>query len=388
LRNSGQTLFRESRDGFREFPRGFFFCESQAEFFLAKLRGEFFLAKLRVSDPAPSPARQKAAFYIIQEIICQLRDWLFFAIRPALQLTDCSFEPPWGRAQAIPSPQQNACTGPWGLVRVRKPETEEPTMVKRAHLHSVSRIPRAVSARAPSGSASLTHLQITYLPPERLRHSPNNARTHSKKQLKQIASSIERFGFVNPVLISDDFQIIAGHGRVEAAKLLGLKKIPTVRLSNLSPADRRAYVITDNRLAELAGWDRELLASELQGLLELEFDDIELTGFSLGEIDLMLDEAADKKAEETGPEDELPANSLHDPAVSRAGDQWVLGPHRLLCGELDLLSCDVVVGRWQQYTGKAARLEGSDLTFADVKATRLAGQNASTSKSLRGRCHV
>jgi len=254
-------------------------------------------------------------------------------------------------------------------------------MVKRAHLRKVSTNPGAVSARAPSGSASLTHLQITYLPPERLRPSPNNARTHSKKQLKQIASSIERFGFVNPVLISDDFVIIAGHGRVEAAKILGLREVPTVRLSNLSPADRRAYVITDNRLAELAGWDRELLASELQGLLELEFDDIELTGFSLGEIDHVLDEAAEKEAEEPGPGDELPANSLQDPAVSRAGDHWVLGPHRLRCGELDPLSCDVVVRRWQQYTGKAARLEGSDLTFEDVKATRLVGQSASTVQS-------
>jgi ParB-like chromosome segregation protein Spo0J len=122
--------------------------------------------------------------------------------------------------------------------------------------------------------------QIAYLPPEHLRPSANNARTHSKKQLKQIARSIERFGFVNPVLIADDFEILAGHGRVEAAKLLGLREVPTVRLSNLSAAERRAYVITDNRLAELAGWDRELLASELKGLLELQFDDIELTGFS------------------------------------------------------------------------------------------------------------
>ena len=179
-------------------------------------------------------------------------------------------------------------------------------------------------------------LQIAYLPPERLRPSPTNARTHSKKQLKQIASSIERFGFVNPVLISDDCEIIAGHGRVEAAKMLGLKEVPTVRLSNLSPAERRAYVITDNRLAELAGWDRDLLASELKGLLELQFDDIELTGFSLGEIDLMLDEATENKAKKPGREDELPANSLQGPAVSRVGDLWVLGPHRLLCGD----ACD------------------------------------------------
>ena len=136
-------------------------------------------------------------------------------------------------------------------------------------------------------------------------------------------------------------------------------------------------MITDNRLAQLAGWDRELLATELQGLLDLQFDDIELTGFSLGETDLILDEAAEKKARKSAPEDECPANSLRGPAVSRAGDLWVLGRHRLLCGDAGELSCDVIVRRWQQYTGKAARLEGSDLTFEDVEATRLAGQAAS-----------
>ena len=192
-------------------------------------------------------------------------------------------------------------------------------MVRRADLHNVSGIAGAIGAGTAAGSASLTDLQIAYLPPERLRHSPNNARTHSKKQLKQIARSIERFGFVNPVLISDDFEIIAGHGRVEAAKVLGLREVPTVRLSNLSPADRRAYVIGDNRLAELAGWDRDLLASKLQGLLELQFDDIELTGFALGEIHHMLDKAVEKKAEGPGPGDELPANSLQGPAVSKGG---------------------------------------------------------------------
>ncbi len=255
-------------------------------------------------------------------------------------------------------------------------------MVRRADLHNVRKIAGAVGASAPPGSASA--LQIAYLTPERLRPSPNNARTHSKKQLKQIARSIERFGFVNPVLISDDFEIIAGHGRVKAAKILGLRKVPTVRLSNLSPADRRAYVITDNRLAELAGWDRELLATELQGLLELQFDDIELTGFSLGDIDLLLDEAAEKKSEQPEPEDEVPANSPQGPAVSRTGDLWVLGPHRLLCGELDPLSCDVIVRRWQQHTRKAARLEGSDLTFEDVAATRLAEPSASAGESRGG----
>jgi DNA modification methylase len=214
-----------------------------------------------------------------------------------------------------------------------KPEAEQPTMVKHSHRHNVGKIPEAITA----SSGSVANLQIAYLPPVRLRASATNARAHSKKQLKQITRSIERFGFLNPVLISDDCEIIAGHGRVEAAKILGLKEVPTVRLSNLSPAERRAYVITDNRLAELAGWDRDLLASELKGLLELQFDDIELTGFSLGEIDHMLDEAAEKKAEKPGREDELPANSLQGPAVARTGDLWVLGPHRLWCGD----ACDL-----------------------------------------------
>jgi DNA modification methylase len=206
-------------------------------------------------------------------------------------------------------------------------------MARRADLHNARRSAQAVSASASAGSASLTDLKIAYLSPQRLRPSRNNARTHSKKQLKQIARSIERFGFVNPVLISDELEVIAGHGRLEAAKMLGMTKVPTVRLSNLSAAERRAYLIADNRLAELAGWDRDLLAIELQGLVEIQFDDIELTGFSLGEIDQILDEAAEKTAPEPAREDDIPAGSLGDPAVSRAGDLWVLGSHRLLCGD-------------------------------------------------------
>jgi hypothetical protein len=146
-------------------------------------------------------------------------------------------------------------------------QTKEPTMARRSNFHNgtrvaVGRTAGAVSATAPSGSASATDLRIAYLPPEQLRPSSNNARRHSKKQLNTIAQSIERFGFLNPVLIADGFEIIAGHGRVEA--------VPTVLLSNLSPADRRAYMITDNRLAQLAGWDRALLASELHARRTVE----------------------------------------------------------------------------------------------------------------------
>ncbi len=158
-----------------------------------------------------------------------------------------------------------------------------------------------------------------------------NARTHSKKQVRQIAASIERFGFTNPVLISDAGEILAGHGRVEAAKLLGWKAVPTLALSHLSETERRAYVLADNKLALNAGWDKEILAIELQALVDLEFD-VELTGFSLAEIDLVLDEASDADPDLSDePEDQV--SFANGPAVSRQGDLWQLGRHRLLCGD-------------------------------------------------------
>jgi ParB-like chromosome segregation protein Spo0J len=172
-------------------------------------------------------------------------------------------------------------------------------------------------------------MRIEYTSVRELRPHPNNARTHSKKQIRQIANSIQQFGFCNPVLVDDARQIIAGHGRVEAAKLLGIDAVPTVRLAHLSEADKRAYVLADNKLAEKAGWDRELLAIELQGLIELDVE-IELTGFEMAEIDLLFEEAREANGA-SGPEDTVPEPS---PApVSQTGDLWLLGSHRLLCGD-------------------------------------------------------
>src|SRR6266404_2299421 len=111
-------------------------------------------------------------------------------------------------------------------------------------------------------------MKIDHTPVHELQPYPNNARTHSRKQVRQIANSIKKFGFCNPVLIDDTKQIIAGHGRVEAAKLLGIDTVPTCRLSHLSATDKRAYILADNKLAEKAGWDKELLAIELQGLID------------------------------------------------------------------------------------------------------------------------
>jgi len=171
---------------------------------------------------------------------------------------------------------------------------------------------------------------VEFLPPAELRPYSGNARTHSKKQIREIARSIERFGFANPILVDDRGQIIAGHGRVEAAKLLNMQRVPALRLSHLSEAEQRAYVIADNRLAEKAGWSREILAIELQGLIDLDFD-VELTGFEMGEIDLLLEERGEAKGEAPGPEDHIPKLAEARP-VSRAGDLWALGAHRLLCG--------------------------------------------------------
>ena len=164
-----------------------------------------------------------------------------------------------------------------------------------------------------------------------LRPYARNARTHSRKQIAQIARSIERFGFTNPVLVSDEGEIIAGHGRVEAAMTLGIKSVPTLALSHLSETERRAYVLADNKLALNAGWDKEVLAIELQALVDLEFD-TELTGFSLAEVDFVLDEAGESDPQGSDKaEDAVP--TVSDTPVSRHGDLWILGNHRLLCGD-------------------------------------------------------
>jgi ParB-like chromosome segregation protein Spo0J len=175
----------------------------------------------------------------------------------------------------------------------------------------------------------MQRMDIEVLPVESLRPYARNPRTHSKKQIRQIANSIQRFGFTNPVLISDDKEIVAGHGRVEAARLLDHTTVPILRLSHLSPAERRAYVIADNKLALNAGWDREVLAIELQGLIDLDFD-VELTGFSVAEVDLVLEEQQQSSADPSpDKDDDVPA--LAGTAVSRPGDLWQLGRHRLIC---------------------------------------------------------
>jgi DNA modification methylase len=153
-----------------------------------------------------------------------------------------------------------------------------------------------------------------------------NSRTHSDEQVAQIAASIKEFGFTNPILTDGENGIIAGHGRLQAARKLGLAEVPTIPLHGLTDAQKRAYVIADNKLALNAGWDMELLASELQGLGDEGFD-LTLIGFDENELAALL---AEKTEGLTDPDDvpEVPA----DP-VSVLGDVWLLGKHRIVCGD-------------------------------------------------------
>ena len=164
-----------------------------------------------------------------------------------------------------------------------------------------------------------------------LRAYKGNARTHSTKQIKQLAASIAEFGFNNPLLITSDGELIAGHGRLEAAKLAGLEAVPTIVIDDLSPAQRRAYVIADNKLALNAAWDMEMLAIELGELVDLGCAD--LTGFSTAEIDIVLDDARSSDAQRTEPAPEDAQVPIGLIPVTQKGDLWRLGRHLLLCGD-------------------------------------------------------
>lgn len=176
----------------------------------------------------------------------------------------------------------------------------------------------------------VSRLDIAYRAIEDLHPRATNPRTHSRKQLEQIAKSITRFGFTNPLLIDDEDGVIAGHGRLEAARTLGLAEVPTIKLSSMSEADKRAYVIADNRLAENAGWDRKLLSIEFKYLAELDFDfDLTLTGFELPEVDALIEEGSAAAQDDDDVVTGLPGGI----PVTRVGDIWQIGPHRLICGD-------------------------------------------------------
>ena len=172
------------------------------------------------------------------------------------------------------------------------------------------------------------NLKVTYKELSALKPRARNPRTHSKEQIQQLVRSIREFGFINPVLIDSDNGLIAGHGRVQAAKIAGLRDVPTVCVDHLTPAQIRAYMIADNKLAENAGWDRDLLALEFNELHESGYD-LTLTGYRVPEIDLLLTPNENGLTEA----DEVPAVDWNKPAVSRLGDLWQIGRHFLLCGD-------------------------------------------------------
>ena len=162
----------------------------------------------------------------------------------------------------------------------------------------------------------------------------NNSRTHSEKQVQQVAASIKEFGFTNPILIDEDNGIIAGHGRLQAAQLLGMDAVPTIALEGFTEAQRKAYVIADNQLAMNAGWDLDALKVEVDRLTELDFD-IDLLGF---DDDMLAGLIEEEPAEGLTDEDDVP--ELEDDPVTVEGDVWILGNHRLMCG--DSTSIDAV----------------------------------------------
>jgi DNA modification methylase len=175
-----------------------------------------------------------------------------------------------------------------------------------------------------------TALEVTYLPTTSLKPHPKNPRVHTDKQVGQIAQSIEAFGFNVPILVDDRQNIVAGHGRLLAARKLGWNTVPVIKLTHLTESQYSAFLIADNRLTENASWDERLLGEQLKVLSELELDfDLEVTGFEMAEIDVLID--GFETLDEPDPDDRLPA--IEDSAVSVSGDLWQLGKHRVLCGD-------------------------------------------------------
>jgi DNA modification methylase len=225
----------------------------------------------------------------------------------------------------------------------------------------------------PIDRQSDSHLATSRIEPaivwrdlSQLRTNPRNARTHPNKQVGQLGDIMRRFGVIQPVLVDEDGVLIAGHGRVLAARRIGLKSLPVIVVSGLSETEKRAFALADNKIAANAGWDRQILADELGDLSTLLVEcnlDLAITGFEPAEIDSLLGDLVDP---ETDPVDETPP--LQKQATSKLGDLWQLGQHRLLCGDA-------------QSAKHVATLMGTDsaaMTFMDppynVKTRRIQGR--------------
>jgi DNA modification methylase len=177
-----------------------------------------------------------------------------------------------------------------------------------------------------SADRQIIRKSLSELTPQR-----HNARTHSRKQIRQIAESIKHFGFLNAVLIDERGSILAGHGRIEAAKLLGMAEVPCVLVETLSETEKRAFMLADNKIAQNAGWDEEILTGELQFLLDDPKIDISVTGFDVSEVDALVEIGGTR--DDFDPRDEMMPPALDGAATSRPGDIWVMGDHKVLCGD-------------------------------------------------------
>ena len=172
-----------------------------------------------------------------------------------------------------------------------------------------------------------TTTEMQLVPIAKLVPYVNNARTHSPEQIKKLRSSLREFGFINPVIIDREYGVIAGHGRILAAKEEGIREVPCVFADHLTEAQKKAYIIADNRMAMDAGWDEELLRVEIEALQGMDFDPL-LTGFDEKELAALFDDGAEAKDDEFDVDEEL-----EKPVFSKTGDVWTLGRHRLVCGD-------------------------------------------------------
>ena len=178
-------------------------------------------------------------------------------------------------------------------------------------------------------SDSHARLHVEYLPIADLKVSPNNPRQHSRQQIQLLSRAIKELGFNNPILIDRDNIVVAGHGRLEAAGLQALERVPTIRLEHLTPAQVKAYRIADNRIAELSEWDMPALRLELQSLSDLDLSfDLTLTGFELPKLDMMLNPIVEESVME-----DISAVMPCSESVTQVGDVWALGHHRIVCGD-------------------------------------------------------
>ena len=210
--------------------------------------------------------------------------------------------------------------------------------------------------------------QIIMVPIEKLVPYANNARTHTPEQIMKLRASIREFGFADPIMIDEDYNILAGHGRLLAAKDEGYTEVPCVPIEGLTDAQKKAYILANNRLAEDAGWDKELLTIELAGLLSAGYD-LGITGFDADELSELLDAGIDPQEDTFDIE-----AALQEPPITKPGDLWLLGKHRLVCGDsteaetyrllMDGKQADLVITDPPynvDYEGKAGKITNDNL---------------------------